>query len=125
MSETAVVIDYTNYRGERALRPIEPARIVFGATPWHPEKQWLLEAFDIVKNEHRSFALAGVPGWFTPNLATVEASLAKQLQGSMERNARMVTRLKKLRERLNVDDDVNAASVVALDCILKDEEPTW
>jgi len=123
MSETAVVIDYTNYRGERALRPIEPTRISFGSTPWHPDPQWLLEAWDITKNVHRTFALNGIPGWYPPAGATAEASLAKQLQRSMERNARMVNRLQKLRtSRLLIDGDLALAHIEA---ILKDEEPSW
>lgn len=122
MSETAVVIDYTNYNGERARRAIEPARIVFGSTPWHPEPQWLLEAFDIVKNDHRSFALNQVHAWQPPKEATVEASLAKQLQRSMERNARMVNRLKELRAQCN-DFEPRNSIIEDLDAILNDKEP--
>lgn len=120
MSETAVVIDYTNYRGERALRPIEPTRILFGSTPWHPDPQWLLEAWDITKNEHRSFALNGIPGWHMPKQATIEASIARQLQASMERNSRMVNRLQKLQRHT---DAVWVSR--SIEAILKDEEPTW
>lgn len=130
MSETAAVIDYTNHRGERALRPIEPMRIVFGSTPWHPDPQWLLEAWDITKNALRSFALTGMPGWHPPAGATAEASLAKQLQRSMERNARMVNRLKKLADKLTEDagscaEEHTRECRSALESILKDEEPAW
>ena len=121
MSKTAVVIDYTNHRGERARRPIEPERILFGATSWHPQEQWLLEAFDVVRGEKRLFALDHVHAWQPPKEATIDASIAKQLQASIERNARMVGRLKKLRGAFAYNVDVDSA----IDAILKDEEPTW
>jgi len=59
-----VVIDYTNWRGERALRRIRPLRIVFANNEWHPETQWLLEALDVDKGEERAFALISVHCWY-------------------------------------------------------------
>lgn len=53
-------IVYTNYRGETSLREVVPNRIWFGATDWHPEEQWLLDAFDLEKNAERSFALSAI-----------------------------------------------------------------
>lgn len=55
--EHAVTVEYVNYRGERAERRIVPVRIWFGSTTWHPEPQWLLEAYDIDKDTYRSFAM--------------------------------------------------------------------
>lgn len=55
-----VSIVYTNYRGETARREIIPQRVWFGATQWHPEEQWLLDAFDIEKKSPRSFALRDI-----------------------------------------------------------------
>ncbi len=40
---------YTNYRGETGYRDIVPQEIWFGATQWHPEEQWLLDAHDVEK----------------------------------------------------------------------------
>lgn len=57
---TAIEIVYTNYRGETARREIVPQRVWFGATTWHPEEQWLLDAFDIEKGAERSFALRDI-----------------------------------------------------------------
>lgn len=57
-----LVIDYTNHRGERALRRVVPQRIWFGSTPWHPEKQWLMEAFDLDRQAQRDFALTDIQG---------------------------------------------------------------
>jgi predicted DNA-binding transcriptional regulator YafY len=58
-----VRILYTNYRNETSVRTILPQRIWFGATPWHKEPQWLLDALDVEKGEQRSFALADVRSW--------------------------------------------------------------
>jgi len=58
-----VVIDYTNWRGERGKRRIMPIRIVYDANEWHPETQWILEAVDLEKGEERTFALANIHSW--------------------------------------------------------------
>lgn len=55
-----VLIDYTNFRGERAVREITPLRIWHGATAWHPEPQWLLDATDVAKGERRTFAIGDI-----------------------------------------------------------------
>jgi hypothetical protein len=57
---TNVLLDYTNHRGERGIRPVTPVRIWFGATTWHPVPGWLLEAFDLDKRATRDFAMASV-----------------------------------------------------------------
>jgi len=54
---------YTNYRGETAERTILPEKIWFGSTEWHPEPQWLLEAFDLEKQEKRAFSLKDIKKW--------------------------------------------------------------
>lgn len=60
-----VVIDYTNWRGERRERTITVSiaqPMVFGKTKWHPEDQWLLQAYDengVVK----LWAMSGIHGW--------------------------------------------------------------
>lgn len=61
----SVSILYTNHRGETATRKIIPVKIWFGATKWHSEPQWLLDAVDIKKNAKRSFALKEIRAWFT------------------------------------------------------------
>ncbi len=58
-----ITINYTNYRGETANRQVLPLRIWFGATEWHPEPQWLLDAVDIEKNVERSFAVKDIHRW--------------------------------------------------------------
>jgi predicted DNA-binding transcriptional regulator YafY len=56
-SGQAIRIRYTNWRGETAERMIEPIRIWWGNTEWHPESQWLMEAVDVEKHATRDFAL--------------------------------------------------------------------
>lgn len=66
--DKAVRILYTNYRHETAIRTIIPEKIWYGSTSWHPEQQWLLDAFDVEKGERRSFAIADIKSWM--NVAT-------------------------------------------------------
>lgn len=63
-AESVVIIRYTNYRGETADRRIVPIRIRFGSTEWHPEPQWLLEAFDLDRGANRAFAMRDVLQWY-------------------------------------------------------------
>jgi predicted DNA-binding transcriptional regulator YafY len=58
-----VIIDYTNWRGERAERRIIPFAVVFENNEWHPNTQWLLEALDVEKREMRTFALSNIHAW--------------------------------------------------------------
>lgn len=69
-----VIIRYTNYRGETANRRIVPIGIRFGSTEWHPEQQWLLEAFDLDRDATRSFALKDVLEWGPRPAATDRAT---------------------------------------------------
>lgn len=62
-AKSVVVIRYTNYRGKTADRRIVPILIRFDSTEWHPDEQWLLDAFDIDKGATRSFALKDVLQW--------------------------------------------------------------
>lgn len=61
--EKAVQVDYTNWRGEKGTRTIVPESIYFGSTEWHPEKQWLLRAYDVEKQAYRDFALKDIASW--------------------------------------------------------------
>lgn len=58
-----VTFTYTNYRGWTGVRRVRPLRIRFGPSEWHPEPQWLLDAYDLDKGADRSFALKDVTGW--------------------------------------------------------------
>lgn len=48
---------YTNHRGERANRTIIPTGLEWGSTPYHPEPQWLLRAFDADRGADRTYPL--------------------------------------------------------------------
>ncbi|MFJ8109021.1 hypothetical protein [Streptomyces sp. NPDC096132] len=61
--QEAVRILYVNYRGEKSWRRVHPVRIWFGATEWHPENQWLMDAVDLDKEVERSFALKDIHSW--------------------------------------------------------------
>lgn len=58
-----VMADYTNYKNERGTRTIVPRRIFFGKTEFHPEPQWLLEAYDWDKKADRTFAMKDIHSW--------------------------------------------------------------
>jgi predicted DNA-binding transcriptional regulator YafY len=62
--EPDIRILYTNHRGETAVRRIVPKRVWFGRTEWHPEPQWLLEAFDLERQAMRSYALKEIRSFF-------------------------------------------------------------
>lgn len=57
------VIDYVNWKGKRSSRHILPKRVWFGSTQWHTEAGWLLDAYDVDKQAHRTFAMSGIKGW--------------------------------------------------------------
>ena len=62
-----VCIDYANWRGERAFRLVWPQQLWFGFNDGHPEPQWLLDAYDVEKDERvsaiRTFAMNGIHSW--------------------------------------------------------------
>lgn len=61
---TEIIIDYTNHRGERALRRISPlGGMQFTKTEWHPEYQWFLYARDIERDKLRLFAMKDIHKW--------------------------------------------------------------
>jgi hypothetical protein len=54
----ALTFTYRNYRGEIAQRRVVPITVRWDATEWHPEPQWLLQAYDLDKCAIRDFAMA-------------------------------------------------------------------
>lgn len=62
-TEKAVLICYTNWRGETSLRKVTPHSWRHGTTQWHPEPQWLMKAFDKDKGEYREFAMEDIKAW--------------------------------------------------------------
>lgn len=59
-----VIIDYTNWKGERRERRIQPWYVWWGESEYHDGGQWFLRARDLDKEDAvRDFALASVHGW--------------------------------------------------------------
>jgi len=48
---------YTNWKNETTKRKAVFTNISYGSTEYHPEIQWLLEAYDLDKREKRIFAM--------------------------------------------------------------------
>jgi predicted DNA-binding transcriptional regulator YafY len=60
-----VVIDYTNWRGDRREREIRPlsSGLQFTKNQWHPDPQWLLQAVDVESGSVRTFAMRNIHSW--------------------------------------------------------------
>jgi predicted DNA-binding transcriptional regulator YafY len=69
-----VLIDYTNWRGERRERRIRPLGLFFENNEWHPDTQWLLEAVDVESGELRTFALASIHSWKCASLPSAKGA---------------------------------------------------
>ena len=59
-NEKQLRIDYTNHRGERRWRTIEPVLMWHGTTIHHPEPQWFWKAVDVEKDAVRDFAVLSI-----------------------------------------------------------------
>lgn len=62
-----IVIDYTNWKGVRAIRTIRPLDMWFGRNEYHMEPQFLLRAMDVDNQEVRDFAMASIHSWTPAN----------------------------------------------------------
>ncbi|QGZ16235.1 hypothetical protein Hena1_00590 [Erwinia phage Hena1] len=51
---------YKNYRGEYGHRTVQDPKWRFGSTEYHKQPQWLIEAFDVEKQDFRTFAAADI-----------------------------------------------------------------
>lgn len=58
--EQVMHVVYTNWRGETSDRVVIPQRVWFGCTEWHPQKQWLLDVFDLDRRAERSLAMSEI-----------------------------------------------------------------
>ena len=63
-----IMVDYTNYKGERSIRRIFPTNMFYGTTEYHPQPQYLLTVHDFDKKDQRIYALSGFHRFGTPNL---------------------------------------------------------
>jgi predicted DNA-binding transcriptional regulator YafY len=62
MQPMAIVLDYTNWKGERKDRRIMPLTLWFGVSEFHDEPQWFIRAMDLDRNVMRDFSLATIHG---------------------------------------------------------------
>lgn len=53
----AIQFNYLNWKGEYGIRRVVHMTIHYGSTEYHPEKQWLMEAYELDKQEVRIFAM--------------------------------------------------------------------
>ena len=60
LPQIAARFTYTNYKGETEEREVYPTGLFYGSTPYHPDQQWFLRAFDISRNADRDFALKDI-----------------------------------------------------------------
>lgn len=74
-----VVIDYTNYRGERSERLIRPdlGSSDYSESEHHPVPQWVLNAWDLGKKAKRTFAMKDIHSWRPATEADFAALEAK------------------------------------------------
>jgi hypothetical protein len=61
--EQVVTIGYLNHRGEISIRTIIPTYFGWGKNDYHPEPTFLLDAYDLDKRAHRTFAMNNVLFW--------------------------------------------------------------
>lgn len=62
---TPLKFRYKNWKGETREREVQPIKIWFEKTEFHPNEQWFLKALDIERNpptggEERDFALRDI-----------------------------------------------------------------
>ena len=60
MKSTPLKFEYINWEGKYAVRIVQPIKLWFGKTQWHPQEGWLLKALDLDKNEERDFSVKDI-----------------------------------------------------------------
>lgn len=73
-SKKVVIVDYTNWRGERRRRPIVPVQVCFGTSQYHLGEQWFLLVFDCEDGALKDFALSGFHGFEARDLDSGSAA---------------------------------------------------
>lgn len=58
-----IKVKYKNHKGEISDRTIIPKKIYYGSTNYHPNNGWLLEVFDIEKNDKRTYSFNDIIEW--------------------------------------------------------------
>lgn len=52
-----IEFDYINWKGIAGHRKVKVLGFSYESNEYHPEKQWLLKAYDLEKKEKRIFAI--------------------------------------------------------------------
>lgn len=107
--------EFTNHRNEVAERRVIARSVQWGSTAWHTDLQWFLEAYDIDKQEPRSFPLANIRiasfARFTDE--ELDALLTrKTVGGANDGIERAAVRLEELVLASLVMDDAGAETVI-------------
>jgi len=63
MAVSDVLINYTNWRGERRWRQVRPIRIAYEKSKWHSQTQWIMHAFDCETETNREFSMMNIHEW--------------------------------------------------------------
>ena len=58
-----VVIDYTDWKGDRQKIIVVPKILFFGSTSEHPELQWMMTGYDEQLQADRTYAMKGIHNW--------------------------------------------------------------
>lgn len=62
-----LLVDYTNWKGVRSVRRIQPLSLWYGVSEFHDGEQWFIRALDLDRDDRpmRDFALGGIHrcGW--------------------------------------------------------------
>jgi len=86
-----VEIDYTNWKGERRLRLIQPHGIMFRKhPPYHDRYEWLLHAQDVRTKEFRFFAMKDIHSWKPLNLKRDHMSLTPEEKKKLEETGQKI-----------------------------------
>jgi predicted DNA-binding transcriptional regulator YafY len=65
ISEEVVLIDYTNWRGDRSMRRIVPVSLKFETNNFHVGEgwSWFLLAWDVDRAAYRVFSMRKIHEW--------------------------------------------------------------
>jgi len=59
-SDNPLKVKYKNWKGEVGVRTIIPASVWYGHTEYHKTDQWLMDVWDIGKNDLRTYAMLDI-----------------------------------------------------------------
>ena len=55
-----IKVKYKNWKGETGIRTIIPKKVWYGHTDYHLENQWLMDVWDVDKNNIRTYAMIDI-----------------------------------------------------------------